>query len=127
MSRRAYLYFALTFILGVVVGGAGVLLYGWYSGRWHHGPPRPEQLVQYLRKELSLTPTQTDQVRQIVQDTGKKFMAVSKQMEPQFTAVRDESRNEIRKILDPGQLAKFNELVAKWDARAKHHTPPRRR
>ncbi len=124
MTRRAYLYFALTFILGVIVGGAGILLYGWYSGRWHHGPPRPEMVVQYLRKELNLSPSQTDQVRQIFKETGKKFQAIYVKSEPQFTAVRDESRNDIRKILNPQQLAKFNAMVQKWDERMKKHRPP---
>jgi Spy/CpxP family protein refolding chaperone len=123
MSRRAYLYFALTFVLGVIVGGVGILLFGWYSGRWHHRPPRTEQIVEYLHRELNLDPAQTQQVRKIVEETGKKFAAIHKQMDTQFDAVRDESREETRKILGPDQLAKFNALVQKWDARMKHHRP----
>jgi Spy/CpxP family protein refolding chaperone len=123
MSRRAYLYFALTFILGVVLGGVGVLMYGWYTGQWHHGPPRPERVVEFLTKELDLSPDQVQQVRQIVQQTGKKFDAIRIQAEPQFTAVRDQSRDQIRKILRPDQLTKFNALVQKWDQRMSKRRP----
>jgi hypothetical protein len=123
MTRRAYLYFALTFILGVIVGGTGILLYGWYSGRWHHSPPRPEQVVQYLRKQLDLNPQQTDEIRQIMKQTGEKFGALHQQMEPQFEAIRDASRDQIRKILQPDQLSKFNAMVERWDSRMKSHRP----
>jgi hypothetical protein len=34
MTRRAYLYFIITFLLGIVVGGASVLFYGRQRCTW---------------------------------------------------------------------------------------------
>jgi Tfp pilus assembly protein PilN len=120
MSRRAYFYFILVFVLGVVVGSAATVFYGWYSGRWHHRFDE-KRVVHFLRRELKLSDTQTQQVDQIIQQTEAKFRDLQQQAEPQFDAVRNESRDRIRKILNPQQLAKFNELVERFDARRKRH------
>jgi Spy/CpxP family protein refolding chaperone len=120
MTRRAYLYFVLTFILGVVVGWAGTFMYGWYSGNWHRRPSR-QRIVHYLEHELNLTPSQTQQLQQIIDDMAKKDRQLHEQLEPQFRAIREEARNRTRQILNPQQLEKFNEMVKRWDERAGRH------
>jgi Spy/CpxP family protein refolding chaperone len=59
-------------------------------------------------------------VDQIVDEESKKFGALQKQIEPQFQAVREDTRNRIRQILTPEQLSKFNELARRVDERRKH-------
>ena len=118
MTRRAYLYFLLTFILGAIVGWAGTYTFGWYSGRWHHRYSR-QHVVEYLHKQLSLSDAQTDQLKQIMNDMAKKDAALREQLEPQFQAIREESRNRVRQILNSQQLTKFNAMVERWDARSK--------
>lgn len=120
MSRRAYFYFILVFVLGVVVGSAGTVFYGWYSGRWHHRFDE-KRVVHFLRHQLKLSDAQTQQVEQIIQQTEVKFHDLQQQVEPQFEAVRNESRDRIRKVLNPQQLTKFNQLVERFDARRKRH------
>ncbi len=116
MSRKVYIYFALTFILGVVVGACGLYFFGWNTGRWHPRPS-PDRFVQYMRKELNLSDGQVAQIRQIVNDTRTKFHELEKQMEPQFDAVRDESRAHIRQVLNPQQAQKFDQMVRRWEER----------
>jgi Spy/CpxP family protein refolding chaperone len=118
MTRRAYVYFILTFLLGVIVGGAGVLFYGWYGGHWHRGFEK-QRIVRHLSRELKLTDTQVKQLDQIVDDSMKRFRELRKQSEPQFEAVREESNNRIRQILTPEQLTKFNEMLRVVDERMK--------
>jgi Spy/CpxP family protein refolding chaperone len=123
MTRRAYVYFILTFVLGILVGGAGVLFYGWYSGHWPHRPDR-QRLVRHLTRELNLNETQVNQLTQIMDETSKKFDDLRKQLDPQFDAVRKESQDRVRQILTPEQLAKFNEMVRRFEERRRRRGPP---
>lgn len=115
MKRRAYVYFALVFALGIIIGAAGMYSYGWYSGHWHHGFSR-HRVIDYLQKELDLSQSQTQQLQQILRSMDQKESAVRDQVAPQFQAIREDARAETRKILNPQQLEKFNEMVKRWDA-----------
>ncbi len=112
MTRRAYIYFALTFLLGIVVGAAGLLFYGWYWGHWQHGFDK-QRMVRHLTRELNLSDTQVHQLNEIVYEWAKNYKDLEKQVEPQFEALREARRSRIRQILTPEQLTKFNELVRK--------------
>ena len=57
MTRRAYLYLAVTFVLGLVVGGCGIFFYAWYSGHWHRELDR-QRVVRRLTREMHLSETQ---------------------------------------------------------------------
>ncbi len=122
MTRRAYLYFILTFILGVLVGAAGTYFYAWHSGHWHR-PFSRARVVQHLRHDLNLSDTQTQQVDQILADSGKKFQEIQKSMDPQFQALREDTRNRIRQILTPEQVTKFDEIVRRIDEMHKRRGP----
>jgi Spy/CpxP family protein refolding chaperone len=123
MTRRAYLYFVLTLLLGVVVGGAGVFFYAWYSGHWPHRPDR-QRLVRRLTRELNLNATQVQQLTQIMDETAKKFDDVRKQMDPQFDAVRKESQDRVRQILTPEQRDKFDAMMRRFEERRRRRSPP---
>lgn len=119
MKHRPYLYFVSTFLLGVVVGAVGLYLYAWYGGHWRR-PAGRGQFVQDLTRQLKLTDQQASQLSQIMSDSRKKYDQLHGQVRPQFEALRDETDNQIRQILTPEQLPKFNELVRQWRA----HGPP---
>lgn len=120
MSRRAYLYFMLTFLVGIVVGGAGVYTYGWYTGQWHRKFSR-HHVVEFLQRKLDLSANQTQQLQQIVREMQEKQQEVQQQVEPQFQAVREDARARTRAILNSQQLQKFNEMVKRWDEWRKKH------
>jgi len=122
MTRRAYLYFAVTFVLGVVVGGCGVFFYAWYSGHWHRQFER-QRVVRRLTRELRLSDTQVHQLDQILADTAKSYSELHKQVDPQFDAIRGQARDRIRQILAPEQVARFNEMVRQADERRRQHPP----
>ena len=119
MSRRAYLYFALTFLLGVVVGGASVYYYAWNTGHWHR-PFNRQSFVQRVKSELNLSDTQVPQLEQILEGSTSRFRAAQQQSDAQLNAIRQETRNQIRQILTPEQSQKFDELVRRWDERRRH-------
>ena len=122
MTRRAYLYFAVTFVLGVVVGGGGMFFYAWYTGHWHRQFDK-QQVVRHLTRELNLSEAQVRQVDQIFEDTAKRYSELHKQVDPQFDAIRAHTRDRIREVLRPEQLAKFNEMVRRSDERRKQRQP----
>jgi hypothetical protein len=110
MTRRVYVYFALTFLLGVVVGGAGVFYYAWHWGHWRHGFSK-ERLVRRLSRDLKLSDEQVQQLNQIYDDSEKQYGQLQQQIQPQAQALRQQTTDRIRKILNPDQAAKFEEIV----------------
>jgi Spy/CpxP family protein refolding chaperone len=123
MTRRAYIYFAATFLLGIVVGGAGFLFYAWNTGHWHRRPAK-ERIVRRLTRDLNLTPDQVNQLQQIMDDSEKKMKDVRTQVRPQFDAIRREGHEHIREILNPEQLKKFDEILRRHEERRKRGRTP---
>jgi DNA anti-recombination protein RmuC len=123
MSRRAYIYFVLTFSLGLVVGVAATIFWGWQAGMYRPHRPDEKRIVHFLKQRLKLSEAQTQQVDQIIRESDEKFRQLQQQVDPQFDAIRSESRDRIRKVLNPDQLAKFNELVRRMEERRKARRP----
>jgi hypothetical protein len=115
MKRQAYLYFLLTFILGAVVGAAGMFSYTWYGGHWHQRLDR-NYVIQHLTTELMLDDQQTAQLKQIMNDASQKYQVLHDQVRPQFEALRQQTDSQIRQILTPDQARKFDDLVRQWRA-----------
>jgi flagellar biosynthesis chaperone FliJ len=122
MSRRAYLYFALTFLLGVILGGTCVYYYAWSAGHWRR-PFNRQSFVTRLKSELNLSDTQVAQLEHILDGSTQKFKSAQQQADSELNAIREETRNGIRQILSPQQAQKFDELVRRWDERRRR--PPR--
>jgi Spy/CpxP family protein refolding chaperone len=126
MTRKAYLYFVLTFLCGVIAGAAGLFVYAWHSGHWtrRFGHPDPQHIVRRLTQELDLTPDQTQQLTEIINDSFQKHRALDLQVAEEYRALRIETRGRIRKILNPAQQAKFDELVHRFEQRRPSGPPP---
>jgi Spy/CpxP family protein refolding chaperone len=123
MTRKVYFYFALTFLLGVIIGGCGVFFFTWYSG------PRPlrfdrARIVRRLKRELNLSDSQTQQVTQIIDEAARKHQELESQTTPQYEAIREEARNKIRQILDPEQRVKFDDMIRRFEQRRRVRPHP---
>jgi len=116
MSPRAYVYFALTFVLGAILGGVSVYYYAWNTGHWRR-PFNRQSFVTRLKDELNLTEQQVPQVEQILEGSTAKFRSAQQQADAQLNAIRQETRGAIRQILSPEQSQKFDALVRHWDER----------
>ena len=116
MSRRAYLYFAMTFLLGAIVGGTCVYYYAWSTGHWRR-PFNRQKFVSRLTSELNLSDTQVPQLEQILDGSTKKFRSAQQQAASQLNVIREETRSAIRQILSPQQAQEFDALVHRWDER----------
>jgi len=114
MTRRAYLYFALIFVFGVVVGVAGMYYYVWQAGLFHRTFNRERSIARY-KNNLHLSDGQVSQQRQVMGDWDKQYSDLQKQVEPQFSTLHKQTRDRIRQILSPEQLQKFNEIARRND------------
>src|ERR1035438_7778319 len=96
MTRRAYLYFTLTLILGAVLGGAGTYYFLWHSGRLQHpGGFNKARAEAHLKKELNLSDVQLQQLDQIFDESSKKMADLQRQLDPQSQAIHMETRAKI--------------------------------
>jgi Spy/CpxP family protein refolding chaperone len=125
MTRRAYLYFGATIVLGAILGGVGVYYFFWHTGRIQRpGGFNKDRAVAHLKKELNLSDAQIQQVGQIFDESAQKMADLQKQLDPQSQAIHMETRARIRQILNPDQARKFDELVKQIDERHKRRGPP---
>lgn len=92
--------------------------YVWHSGHWQQAYDQ-KQIIKRMTKDLSLDEAQVQKLTQILDDSTRKRKAIEQANEPQFDALHQATRNQIRQILNPDQLAKFNEHVRQSDERRK--------
>lgn len=118
-SKRVYIYFALTFLLGILAGGAGAFFVGKRPPEPPGSPVRRERILRRMTRELDLNDKQAQQIRAIMEDAGGKMESLRTQHRPEFDAVRATARDEIRKLLSPEQTRKFDEMVRKVEERRK--------
>ena len=125
MTRRAYLYFTLTILLGAILGGAALYYFLWHTGRMQHpGGFNKARAEAHLKKRLNLSDDQLRQIDQIFDESAKKMADLQKQVDPQFQAVHQETRAKIRQLLDADQSKKFDDVLREIDERRKRRGLP---
>lgn len=122
VKTHSALILAVVFVLGILAGVGGTLVVAPYvRGRIEHHDPRQDRqhFVQHMQRMLNMTPDQAEKFSAIVQETSDRWGALHRQVEPEFEQIRQEQRNKVRAILNPEQVQKFNEFVARFDAKRK--------
>jgi Spy/CpxP family protein refolding chaperone len=132
-KRRAALWVATVFVLGVALGGVFGYFYG-HRGAFAAAPPpltdaeRHAKRLDQLTHELSLNDTQRQQMDVLLTQIHTDFDAVrskhSQQLESDLDQERVKSRDQIRAILTPEQIPKFEEYFKRLDAERKRNQPP---
>lgn len=130
-QRVAVLLVLAVFVLGVAIGVLGTYLEGYRvfgAGIMHRQPidrsPAAQQhgrqaRVDQLTKELSLTPDQQKLLDGILSQTQTRLGAVHEQTVAEMDQVRKQGRDQIRAVLTPEQLPKFEEILRKMDEERK--------
>jgi Spy/CpxP family protein refolding chaperone len=124
MTRRVYLYFVATIILGAILGGVGVYYFLWYNGRIQHPRVTNIDRVKNLKKVLNLSDAQAQQIAQIFDESAQKVSDLQKQLDPQAQAIHMDTRARIRQVLNPDQQKKFDDFVKAIDERRKRRGSP---
>jgi len=118
-SRKAFLLVLAVFVLGIALGGLGMYVAGAHV--WgarpevHNYREKRARAVERLTRDLGLTPDQRKQLEAILNDMGAKYQALREQMAPQTEQVRKQGHEQIRAILTPEQLPKFEEFLRRAD------------
>jgi hypothetical protein len=113
----------LLFVVFLCGASAGMLAMAAGAHRWMHPQTRPawrdsgkEVSLQRLRKELDLTPAQTEQLETILDD----FFTYYHTLQSQLDDVRSSGRQRILRILDDNQKKKFEKLAGEMQDKPLH-------
>ena len=113
------------FVIGFAAGALSLNLYQQLTSSENKKTPQrggTEYLIEKMNKEVGLAPDQQEQIKKILDETSDKYRDIRKEIdpvlkpyEPRFNAVRQESRDRIRALLNADQLPKYEEMVSKHD------------
>lgn len=125
-KSTALLLVIAVFVLGVALGALGMYLEGARVMAGHPAQPvrltpaqRNDRTVDSLTKELGLNPQQQGQLKAILEQTGAGYKSIHDEESPKVEAVRQKGRDQIRAILTPDQLPKFEETLRRMDEERK--------
>jgi Spy/CpxP family protein refolding chaperone len=124
-QSKARLIVVSVFVIGFAAGALALNLYQQLtSSSKSKGPHNgAEFLVNKMNDKVGLTQSQQDQIRKILEETNDKYRDLRitviepriHDVEPQFNAVRQESRDRIRALLTPEQLPKYEQMIQERD------------
>lgn len=136
-QAKARIMIAAVFIIGFAAGALSLNLYQRFTSSKVNNPePRDRAgvIIQRMDEKMSLSSPQKGQIREILDNTGLKYNEIRKKMEPfmkdfepQFDAVRQQSRNEIRAVLTDKQLPEFEKMVEEQDRNQQEEREKRRK
>jgi Spy/CpxP family protein refolding chaperone len=127
-KRKAALWVGVVFLLGAMLGGVLGYLFAHRPVNAANAPlSEPERRahrVAELTGELSLTPQQAQQLDAILLQRHTETKAIHEQTDAQLEQVRQKGRAQVRAILAPEQLPKFEEFLRRMDEERKRNGPP---
>jgi Spy/CpxP family protein refolding chaperone len=129
-KQKAALWVGAVFLLGAALGGVLGYVFA-HRPVAAANPPLSEperraRRVAELTQLLSLTPQQSQQVDGILKETHAQIKAVHDQSDAQFDQLRQKGRSQMRAVLTPDQVPKFEEFLKHLDEERKRNAPPPR-
>jgi Spy/CpxP family protein refolding chaperone len=132
-KRKAAFWVAAVFVLGAALGGVFGYFYGHRSTVAAAGPPLSEpqrraRRVDQLTHELNLSDAQKQQMDALLSQIHGEYKTIHDQSNVQLgqrmDQARQKGRDQIRAILTPEQLPKFEEFLKRMDEERRRNTPP---
>jgi hypothetical protein len=106
-----------TFVLGGFFGGAVSTYAERRDFAKRHGQKERPTYVDRLDQEISLRPPQRDSISLILDRHRPVMDSLWAIVGPQFDSERESIRREIRALLSPEQLDKYNAMIQRQDTR----------
>ena len=100
---KGWLYVVIA-VVGLAIGFASSSLA--YRYRWLSVPHQP--FIERMQRELNLTPSQREQILQIIQDTRFKVENLRYEFQRQRREQLTQARARVRELLSPKQQEKFD-------------------
>jgi Spy/CpxP family protein refolding chaperone len=128
-KRKAALWVGAVFLLGALLGGVLGYLFAHRPVNAANTPlsepERRARRVEQLTHELSLSPQQAQQLDAILLQRHTEAKAIHDQADTQMEQLREKGRGQVRAILTPEQLPKFEEFLKRMDEERKRNGAPR--
>jgi Spy/CpxP family protein refolding chaperone len=102
-SGKGWLFVVIA-VAGFAIGFAASSLA--YRYRWLGVPRGP--FIERMQRELNLTPTQRDQILQLINETRSKVMNLREEFRHQRHETMLQARARVRALLTPEQQEKFD-------------------
>lgn len=126
-KRKAALWVGAVFLLGAMLGGVLGFLFAHRPVSAANAPlsepERRARRVEQLTKELALSSQQAQQLNSILLQRHTETKAIHDQLDAQMNEVREKGRAQVRTILTPEQLPKFEDFLKRMDEERKRNTP----
>lgn len=128
VKQKAALWVGAVFLLGAALGGVLGYLFAHRpvsaASASLSEPERRTRHVSELTQQLTLTPQQSQQLDVILKEIHADMKTIHEQTDVRIEQARQKGRAQIRAILTPEQIPKFEEFVKRHDEERKRTQPP---
>ncbi len=83
--------------------------------------------LEIMAKELSLTPEQEEQIREIFKNNEERFKNLRKNINDRLSSIRSQLKNEIKNVLTNEQVLKFEAMIEKYSSQRKKEVEKRKK
>ena len=83
--------------------------------------------LEMMAKELSLTPEQEEQIREIFKNNEERFKNLRSSINERLSNIRTQLKNEIKNVLADEQVLKFEAMIEKYISQRKKETEKRKK
>jgi Spy/CpxP family protein refolding chaperone len=119
-ARKAVILLAATFVLGALVGAAGMAVAERRTERprWER---RSNWYLDHLSKNLDLSSTQRDSVGAVIARYRPVMDSLMQEIRPRLDTVRAAMRDQIASHLTPAQRQEYEEMRRHHEAKMRNH------
>jgi len=83
--------------------------------------------LEMMAQELSLTPEQKEQIREIFKNNEERFKNLRKNIDDRLSSIRSQLKNEIKNVLTDEQVLKFEAMIEKYISQRKKEMEKRKK
>ncbi len=83
--------------------------------------------LEMMAKELSLTPEQEEQIRDIFKNNEERFKNLRKNINDRLSSIRSQLKNEIKNVLTDEQVVEFEAMIEKYISQRKREMEKRKK
>lgn len=83
--------------------------------------------LEMMAQELSLTPQQQEQIREIFKNNEERFKNLRKNIDDRLSSMRSQLKNEIKNVLTAEQVVEFEAMIEKYISQRKKEMDKRKK
>jgi hypothetical protein len=83
--------------------------------------------LEMMAEELSLTPEQQEQIREIFKNNEERFKTLRKNIDERLKSIRAQLKTEIKDVLSDEQKLKFEAMIEKYISQRKKESEKRKK